>query len=608
MALAAPALGGPEIGFLYVEGNVGGASGGHAGLRFGDVVFHRQRSPDGVFWIVREPWASFRFQYGTLQNRPMHVAYLPMAPASYEAARDRFTRDRIDQRRRVEALGDARRDRLLLEDLAAGRRLTRVRGTGLLDPQRAGDPDAEALRGRLAEALGPDFLAEAVAETERAVQAVPGIAADEATRLRLLLERRGALEALAEAQGLDAKELVHTDALLELPPLTPPQREALDAWSAQLETAILALLRSPRPDNGHPILLAAARRQAIARSLDEGRLVLLDPYPDDARTLEGGAVRRRHDELAALAGHAARGYREARAALLSGPIDEAGWNRLEARAARTREAWRGAHDGAPTRKVDGRLLPERSRLRPVDLPRPGPDAVHRAREREEARASELASHYGYDLLRRNCVTELLRTLDAAFPDPELRAAALGGELEPGAGLGFIPFVWFDQVVASLGVGRVERIPPYRERALEGLVSDARRPVVVAARERNTVTGTLYERRDRDGSFLFFTDDLRFSRPLFGLGNVTYGIGDGLVGLLAAPFDRGRRLRRAGRGIFFSLPELAFFNVRKGSFDAASLPPAPALAARPGAGPKPEPGLGAVGEVVELPAGRLGRGL
>ena len=40
---------------------------------------------------------------------------------------------------------------------------------------------------------------------------------------------------------------------------------------------------------------------------------------------------------------------------------------------------------------------------------------------------------------------------------------------------------------------------------------------------------------------------------------------GLGGLFAAPFDGGRELRAGWSGAFFSLPELLFCNVRKGTF-------------------------------------------
>jgi hypothetical protein len=40
---------------------------------------------------------------------------------------------------------------------------------------------------------------------------------------------------------------------------------------------------------------------------------------------------------------------------------------------------------------------------------------------------------------------------------------------------------------------------------------------------------------------------------------------GLGGLFAAPFDGGRELRAGWSGALFSLPELLFCNVRKGTF-------------------------------------------
>ena len=56
------------------------------------------------------------------------------------------------------------------------------------------------------------------------------------------------------------------------------------------------------------------------------------------------------------------------------------------------------------------------------------------------------------------------------------------------------------------------------------------------------------------------------RPLFGLANLGFATGSGVVGIAAAPFDGAQRARAAGSGIWYSLPELVFFNIRKGTFD------------------------------------------
>ena len=56
-----------------------------------------------------------------------------------------------------------------------------------------------------------------------------------------------------------------------------------------------------------------------------------------------------------------------------------------------------------------------------------------------------------------------------------------------------------------------------------------------------------------------------TRPVFGAVNLVTGVAASAVGLVTAPFDRGKRLRAGLRGAFFSLPELVFQNIRKGSF-------------------------------------------
>ena len=83
---------------------------------------------------------------------------------------------------------------------------------------------------------------------------------------------------------------------------------------------------------------------------------------------------------------------------------------------------------------------------------------------------------------------------------------------------------------------------------------------------HTITSTIYWPRDDDSTFLFFTDENVIMRPILGALNLATGVTAGAVGALAAPFDGGRRLTAGLRGALFSLPELAFANIRKGSFD------------------------------------------
>jgi hypothetical protein len=92
------------------------------------------------------------------------------------------------------------------------------------------------------------------------------------------------------------------------------------------------------------------------------------------------------------------------------------------------------------------------------------------------------------------------------------------------------------------------------------------PVRVFLRESNTLTSTVYRRHPEDSLFLFFTDDVIAPRPIFGVANFLTGLGATAVGVVTLPHDGGRTLWAGVRGMLFSVPELFFFNIRKGSFD------------------------------------------
>lgn len=223
---------------------------------------------------------------------------------------------------------------------------------------------------------------------------------------------------------------------------------------------------------------------------------------------------------------------------------------------------------------------------------PAPDRADQAtleREMAAARAAEadfsamLERLYGYDLLRRNCVTELFAVINDALtgqlaaeqggegapagePDAALQAESrqrLGGFIDPGRGLTFIPVVSVGSVEENYAVAARRDRLSYRSARLAEM--KAREGAVkVFLRESNTVTSTVYRRGPGDSAFLFFTDDALLLRPVFGAFNLLAGAGEGLLGLLTLPVEGPERLVSGARGVVFSLPELLFFNLRKGS--------------------------------------------
>ena len=557
------------LALVHVEANVGSASGGHLALLVGDRLHHFQVDSSGPeagrLLQVREDWEPARFRYGTLENRPLHVAWVPLSAAQLDRVRDRLRRSFLEQQREREALRRAGDDVAHLEALRGAGPGVPVAAAGLLDPARPGTARPTGLRDRIARELGAGFLERERRRTAegRAALGLPG----PGTSPDLLLQRREhlavewALRALAEAWPLAPRVSIEAPGAAAL---NADERRVLRAFAADLDRSVLALLRSARPDRGQALLLATARRLALARSLASGRLVLLDPLPARPPTLSARELATLRPELEATLAIARRAWREERQARLAAPLDEPRLNRLEQSAARTRELQRAAADSSIGVRVPsglGALVPARSRAIPVAA-QPGA-ALDRALAasiaRREALEARFDGRYAYHLLRRNCV----HALDALLTD------SLGREGWPVAGDDFVPWLYFARARAGLPGARVERLSSYRERALADLYA-REAPAWVYARESNRLFSAVYRYRPRDGSFLFFTSDAVAPRPIFGAANLAWALGDGLLGLASAPFDRGHRLRSAGRGLFFSAPELVFLNFRKGSFDAASL--------------------------------------
>jgi hypothetical protein len=227
----------------------------------------------------------------------------------------------------------------------------------------------------------------------------------------------------------------------------------------------------------------------------------------------------------------------------------------------------------------GRLLPARPAERTDLVAPPLSEAAARV-ELAAARAAaadyraRLAELYGYNLITRNCVSEIFATMDAAFADAggapgDAQVAAdesrrrLGGVVDTRSAFNFIPAASALAVERTYAVVAHRTRPSYRQLRLAELVRDE--PAWrVALRESNTLTSTVYHADPNDSAFLFFTDDRVALRPLLGAANLLVGVADGALGLATWPVDRGARLRAGALGAVFSLPELAFVNIRKGS--------------------------------------------
>jgi hypothetical protein len=561
------------LDFLYVNANAGEAAGGHTAFRLGDSVFHYQFFPNSTFLLVREPWPEFRFLYNDLHNRTISLASLPLDPVVYAGIRNHFTELLIAQQQFFAAYEGVQEEEKLVRKMVNGSYEISVPGLGFFTKQGTDTYFCATLKEQIEAELGTDFLPLAVAQAdENLKKTLAAIKGGERVgrNLREHLVWRESLRVLAEAWELDETSLV-----VPMPgeaELGPPGVGCLQGFGEQLARSISELLQSTRPDRGESLLLQTARYLAVQRSLATGQLYTLDPFPDDGRKVwlaEGELGEERllvlqEDFLCQAVKYRTLFFKEEL-------YPQIAYSFLEASRGRAWELLQAGDGQQEVRILAQGILPSRKRMvsfATLEIEKEMLHAISQALVEElNVMADTSEELYGYNLFRRNCATELIRSLNSTFSDARAGEAALGGWLEPDDGLVFVPFLFYERSCATFFLQDKQTLTARRLRNLEKLY-EVEGDLLVWLRESNTLTATLYESRSKDTPFLFFTDDALLLRPLQGVLNVGYAALHGAAGLVTFPFDGGDRLHQAARGIFYSLPELAFGNIRKGSYSTA----------------------------------------
>jgi hypothetical protein len=582
------------VEIVGVAANTGQAAGGHVALRLGDHVYHFEVRDDRLLHLARESWTLFRTRYGDLENRSLRAVRLATAPEGAERLEEGLAELLVAQRwqlDRLEALGLQTR---WLASLGRQGGSVSLRGLGLFSADGRDDADGLSLRRAIEARHGGDFLGAERVAVEEALragalevepEAPPGSApapleggeiAAERLRDRLLL--REALRVLAEARPLAPQAVFDPDVPAAGDPgrpLDPVERAQLEGLASRLEASVVRLVRSRRPDRGFPLLLASARYQAVRRSLATGRLAVLDAFADAPPALDAAEARRQRSLLEALAGDARESWIRVRGSVLAqGTLDEYAEHELEEAGSVYAELRAAASGERLLRRWTGEpLLPGRrgaALLPALDVEEPARErALAAARAGEARQRAALEASYGYRLLQRNCATELVRAMRSAFDDEEAATRALGGALRPGEALSFVPALLRREAGRRFRAAGERVIPSYRQRRVAEL--EARGPaLLVALRESNTLTSRAYRPSFRDEPFLWFSDGPVPLRPLQGAANLGYGLLRATLGLATLPFDGGRESLAGLRGAFYSLPELAGWNLRKGRYDR--LPP------------------------------------
>ncbi|QFY41903.1 hypothetical protein F6R98_04025 [Candidatus Methylospira mobilis] len=567
--------------FLYIEANEGTASGGHVAARLGDEVFHYQHVEPGLLRLFRDDWLWFNLHYGTHENRNIHAQTIELNPETHQRLYDELEHRRLLQDEQFATLQGLHQQLSLLRLFHAQQQgeqvVLDVAGAGLFNdkPGVRQEPALLSLRDEITELAG-NRLAQKIAtltrELEQPVFTLSAPATNGLSTLEfqpnpytaaqhyadLLLLRR-ALQTLAAAYPLQSGRILEP-APAELI-LSLRQKQTLENYRQKLHRELRLLALNPQPEKALALISGLAQLAALSRSLDSGQLLFLDTK-ETAGPAQGGAPKVEHGVTLQTLFAQARGLWLQQKSRLdsSEELNELNYRALE-KAANVFMYFRGAlQSPATARMIRLQTVPQTGAAIALPSCNLGAEKVKESivelEERERRLTEQMHTLYRYHLIERNCVTELLSKLNEVQPVTVSRSTLQA--------FSFIPFISYELMQSNAGANRNHLIPSHRNRLLarSKALED---PVWVALRESNTITATLYSNQTQPPAFLFFTEDALWPRPLQGSMNAATGLVQVTAGLFSLPWDNGERLKLGAGALLVSLPELFFFNIRKGSY-------------------------------------------
>ncbi len=568
--LAAPHT--PTLDVIHVEANTGEAAGGHSAILLGPTVFHYQFFPDQTFLLVRDSWVHFKYVYTELCNRSLRLISLPVTKEIFERLGNHFTTIIVEQQYQFSRLGKITQQQDFVRALADGTDVV-MPFVGLFTRNISKDPATMALVRLLEKQLGAGSLEHFAREArQRAGRLLEAAAQQGINEIRRSAElRKAVLEQefftlLVNGASLDPKAVVE---IPSQPQLLPHEKAHLASYQQVLLNSLVSQMTNHRPGWQESVFLQAARFLAVQRSLSSGRVCTLVPFSSRAVV---HAIRT-DVNVAPVIARLNREVTESRTVFLQTNTSiSLAYTLLESAGGRLNELSQAKHLHH-LRTENGILLPSRSGTVVVDWL---PDAsgylaamLTALKAKRTFFQQQIQQKFGYDLATRNCATELVHEIETALAGCPLENIGVDERFLPEGVLSFIPCCMYDRIRQEFPAAEEQLVSSRRLRALAGRYTKGN-DLCVWLQESNIFSSTLYRHRIEDSSFIFFTDDMVLLRPVLGAVNLAWGGLTSAVGLLSLPVDNGEQLWQGMRGMVYSLPELVFCTIRKGTYPLADV--------------------------------------
>jgi hypothetical protein len=586
------------IQFLYIEASEGNSSGGHVAVQLGDDVYHYQYE-NALIRLFKHKAEAFRVNYQLLQNRTIHIADIAVSDAVYERISSYFKVRFFGQTQQLRHLAALEQDQALLQALLqwkAGKPVTalsasqsslKLPGAGLFygdgnfgtlktagvcDTKSASANIIAKLKQQLEGRYGKEFLTQKIIAADKALRQLSPLARINinnsssyafSERYSDLLNGFLVLQVLQKTQSLTNSACFEVN----LPGMKLKDEEIhlAEAFRQGLLKSAQSLMVSKRPDWGYALFVTLARLIVIEHSIQTQHWTFLDDTDEKAIAIPQQQLTLYSEQLQKQRHGDLKDMLEVVSDLGEGSgAYERRYVNLEIAANRYQQ-WLKSDQTGELRHQSEQALPDKSipltDFLLTDLSTEQLEAaLHHQEQAGERQLKEDSDRNAYHLLTKNCVTALLENINEAVAGQSKQM--LGGFVDPQ--LNFIPFQAFDSVQETYKVVNSRELPAYRQQELTKMY-DREVDSWVYARESNVFSSSLYNHNPDDAWFVFFTDDAALLRPLFGAVNTLAATSQSVWGLFNLPFDEGRGLKIGARGVLTSLPELAFFNIRKGSY-------------------------------------------
>ncbi|MBW7857801.1 MAG: hypothetical protein H3C43_05830 [Leptonema sp. (in: Bacteria)] len=521
--------------YIYVDANEDGAGGGHVGLRIGDVVFHFQRSLDGFFMLDRSPWDGFQYSYSRIENRNITETYLKISDDQKQQLMNRLTAKSMRHRLLI------KKYRELQEKIV---RLTKLSTTGRVDVHYP------VLRYY-------NFETEKLSYSTNN-RILPGDIEDIELTLESYLQ-----------YGLEYGFMFHNNQFLETS-LELPNAQTLKAVEDRIKFQLKQVLQTKyenRPDRARTYLELRVLLEAIQRSKERNQLVvpqmvvLVSNRNSESKIIEISQIQKQNDnsqkqndtQLATFVNM----YNQRLADLGNKQSDLIYLiNRFFQSAALLATS---KLNNSQQLILQGLLLDTPSLSVTINREYSDSNAIIIELKELQHQLSvfkkDIDKELSYSLLNRNCVTLLLNEVNTVVKlDLPLN--------RPISSLLFVPVVSSGSMFESIGTGDQFYYRSFRNDYLNWLTDQRSANSWV---EISTISSNIYSFNNRDSVFLFFTENKSVVRPVLGIANLMASSAQIMVGLLYSPVDCGRNFSNGIRGFSFSMAEIGWLSIRKGTF-------------------------------------------